>query len=522
MAHKAAVRRPKPRVIQYVLSGLSETAPLEPGWRRGGAAAQGLTNEEQRNLRRLRSKARQEGRDPATVSLPPKNPSPLGRVPGLISGTSRPLDSLPAFTGVTSQPSRLDLLPPVHVMEAPALGRAASVAARETAAGPALWAALTDRARELLDSLDTQDLALLLKGMARAQHRDMELAELLLERAESRLAYFDVRHLIMVLSGLAKAGVTVDQLSPVLQELQHRVPEIRGASELSMALAALGRLRREGLEADLALNLVKDLASQVELRLSADRFHSRDLAVVTTAYRQIGYLEPRHMEHVIACSRFTLREAAPRELSQLVIAASESGTLGSAGAAELVQEAAGLVAEKVVFMLPAELAGAAHSFGHAAGKFLVGTGGLRELEEHASSDSRSGAASGSDTESAAGTDAARLRAALAVSQLLQALATQASSRPDGLQSSHVLAILEACARWCLPLPMEELSTLSMALPPSSAEADSRSLRALLRLFSLSSEEVGVAKVGRCANQELLLERLKSLGCSEDEIVRLQC
>eukprot|EP00931_Biecheleriopsis_adriatica_P086190 TRINITY_DN60902_c0_g1_i1.p1 TRINITY_DN60902_c0_g1~~TRINITY_DN60902_c0_g1_i1.p1 ORF type:complete len:591 (-),score=120.13 TRINITY_DN60902_c0_g1_i1:36-1808(-) len=456
----AAQRVPKPRkgVQQWVLSGISELAPLEPGWRKGGRAAQALILQEQRDLRRLRSQARREGRDPLLVSLPPRQEEPrrLGaREHQLLLDVGR------------IGPSRVDLMPPPRLMDASALSRAASTAAREqqvsgleSSAPAGIWPAICARARELVPSLDPQDLALLVKGMAKARYHDDELTAQLLQQAIARLAYFDARHLAILLAGLAKTSMEAESLKPVLEELCLRAPELQGAPELSMAIVAVSRLR--------AGDLVSGLVAQVEARLSADRFHARDLAAISGAYSRLQYLDARHMAHIAACARFTIREATPRDLAQLVSLTSRTGP---AGAEQLIAEAAELTLEKVPFMLPFELTASASAFGQSA-LFLLGAEG--------------------ESRAPLGDEAQSLQASVASAELLRAIAQTAAEAK--LEPGQSAVILEGCARWHLPLPPTQLNALAAAAaaPGQSLASTTRALRAMARLLPDAGSDTGKA------------------------------
>lgn len=268
-------------------------------------------------------------------------------------------------------PSRLDLLPPPNVMDAAALGRAATLAAREaaTAPAPALWAALAQRARELLPTLDPRDLSSLLSGMARVGYDDADgLAAELCECVVHRVDYFGSLQFAMAFAALARLGQLPQGSAArdrLLGELSGRVGELRSAAELTLVLGALARL-----DARYDAKLLTELAAQVNARLSAGRFHVRDLAAVSAAYVRLAHLEPARLESLAACALFSIREATPRELGRLVLAAALSvtsdGDTSTASRTELVGSCVPLVSEKIRFMLSLELAEIVSAFGQAS------------------------------------------------------------------------------------------------------------------------------------------------------------
>jgi len=383
-------------VLQWVVSGLAEVAPSLRKARPGDPAGEPLNNRERRQLRGLRAQAKRTGERPETVVLPKPRPPP----PRL-------------------SPSRLDLLAPPSTMDAAALGRAASTAARDLAgSSPSLWAALGQRAREVLPTLDTQDLAMLLKGMARARHDDAELMADLRKRAVARIAYFSSRHFAMVFSALARLDLPHEDRSVFVEALQDRMPEFQNAGELTMVAVALGRLR----VADPPL--LAQLSARVEARLSAGKFHARELASVSAAYVRLQHLVPEHLEVVAACATITLQEATARELASLVLAAAQAGAVADGGSAraKLAATALGLAAEKGPFMLPVELVDAAVAFG-------------RAME-------------------------ASLCDASEVGLFLRGVAQEVTRSPGRLSDHQLVALLQSFERWQVPIDTEGMARLT--------------------------------------------------------------
>eukprot|EP00439_Symbiodinium_sp_Y106_P039056 s3704_g4.t1 len=200
----ARVLRPRRRVQEWVISGIVEKTEVQGGWRRGGPhGGEVLTASESRKLRRLKSKARKEGRNPDLVVLPAR---------------ALPKPRLPLTPDVALLDSQLPvplLLPPPGA-DGAALSRAAARAS-QSGEGLALFPSLCTRAREILASFDPPDLARLVKAMARARHEDSELSSLLLQQGVSRLAYFDADRLVQFLSGL-RAVLPADDLAPASEE----------------------------------------------------------------------------------------------------------------------------------------------------------------------------------------------------------------------------------------------------------------------------------------------------------------
>lgn len=415
--------------------------------------AQAMTLKEQRLLRRLRLEARYAGKDPRKVTLPEWKPPPR---------TFR------------FQPSRLSLLPPPHAMDAAALGRAASVAAREPlGSGPALWEAFANRARELLPTLDTQDIALLLNGMARSRHFDHDLVQQLRQCALARVAYSNTRHLAMVLSALVKARLPPADVESFLTELQSRVSEFQGAGEITMTISALSRLRSAGYQ------IVAQLAPQVETRLAADRFHARDLASILWSYVRLDFLDAAHIDRLALHARGTIGEAAPRELAHLVHA---SARARAEGADRLVGECVPLVARMVRFMAPRELVDMAIACGHALEASLGGS---------------------------------------ALAPLLSGVAHEAVRNAAQLEAWQVLVLFQGCVRWRIPLASADLECAARALqerggelPPGAVERELFALSHLLEAGTLGQHSggglVGVSAVreeGREAEEETDVVRI---------------
>ena len=115
--------------------------------------------------------------------------------------------------------------------------------------------AIARRAHELMDTLDPEDVALLLSGMARSRHDDRNVITALRDRALSLVRYTSARHLAMVVSALSRS-LDVD---PFISEVRERVPEF-DAQDLTLVIAALGRTR--------SLAMVPDLAKEAEVRWS--------------------------------------------------------------------------------------------------------------------------------------------------------------------------------------------------------------------------------------------------------------
>lgn len=382
------------RNLQWVLSGIAETAPVQQT-RKGKVGGRLLTNREQRDLKLLRRLARAENRDPDRVVLP------------LSRRRQQPR---------RLQPSRFNLLQPPGEMNASEVGRAATIAAREPmAAGPAFWLSLGERANALLPSMDTQDLALLLNGMSRARHFDPTLTNRLRECALVRVKYFNARHLTMLLAALAKLRAPVTDIAQFLPQLHMRVSELRGASELAMAVATLSRLH---VECD---DLIRALASQIEVRLSSDQFHMRDIASVSAAYIRLQFSDRLHFGHLVRCARTTLHEATPRELARVVLAATQAR---AAGVDELATRAAQLATNNVKFMLPAEVVDTAFAFGHA---LEAGLGKQDTI------------------------------------MMFVNLISKASQACDHLNGWQLISVVGSCARWLLPVASLDLAYLVQAL-----------------------------------------------------------
>ncbi|CAK8993537.1 unnamed protein product [Durusdinium trenchii] len=219
-------RIPKPRrkVQQWVITGLSERAPVQGGYQKHGPpGGEALNKREKNELQKLRAQARREGRNPDLVMLPPPK---LRRAPKL-----REPDAIllgPALPTMA--------LPPAEIMDAAQLGRACNAVARGDGA-VTLLPGLAHRARELVLELAPRDLTKVLKAFSRQRYEDADLGALLLRQALTRLAYFDAQDLVVLLSSLVRTELK-EELMPVAEELRERCPELRGATVLSSACSA--------------------------------------------------------------------------------------------------------------------------------------------------------------------------------------------------------------------------------------------------------------------------------------------
>lgn len=92
----------------------------------------------------------------------------------------------------TNDTITLNSVPHPRDMDACMVGRAAAVAARERFTSAPFWSLLCDRAKQIADNFQAQDIALLLNGMTRLQIQDTELVDILLPRIEEHVAYFDL------------------------------------------------------------------------------------------------------------------------------------------------------------------------------------------------------------------------------------------------------------------------------------------------------------------------------------------
>jgi len=375
--------------LQWVLSGLSETATVE----QRAAGQPELSNKQRAELRMLRQLAKSEGRDPRRVMLPLNREQPTLKF---------------------LQPARFDLLPPPSSMKAVEVGRAASIAARERhSVNPVFWQSLGQRASELLESLDTEDIAKLLNGMSRASHVDHDLTGRLCACALARIKYFNARHLTMCISALSKLRASDNDMAQLFPEFTSRVPELRGASELTMAIASLGRLSTiQGID-----DLLSQFAAQIDARLSADQFRVRDLATVCNVYVRLRYPDEQHVRNVSRCAWGTLHEATPQELARVALAA----TLARIdGADDVVGRATTLTLEKAHFLMPVEIVDLTFAFGSA---LEAGFGGPN-------------------------THTTLLR-----------LIHEAALLSHQLQPLQLASVLHSCARWNLAAPCTELACL---------------------------------------------------------------
>mmetsp|Transcript_69540 Transcript_69540/g.137599 ORF Transcript_69540/g.137599 Transcript_69540/m.137599 type:complete len:489 (-) Transcript_69540:67-1533(-) len=382
--------RPKAgKNLQWVLSGLSETATVEQR-----ATGQPLLSRKQAaELRLLQQLAKSEGKDPRRVMLPFKKQKPA-------------LQFL--------QPARFDMLPPPSSMKAVEVGRAASIAAREQhCVNPMFWRSLGERASELLQSFDTEDMAKLLNGMSRASYVDQELISRLCACALVRIKYFNSRHLIMCVSALSKLRASDDDMVQLFPEFASRVLELRGAGELTMAMATLGRLGNiQGVD-----DMLHQLAAQVDARLSADQFRVRDLATVCNVYVRLRYLDELHVRNISRCAWGTLHEATPQELARLALAATQARIVG---ADDVVGRATTLALEKAHFLMPVEIADLMFAFGSAL------EAGLGSPDTHTA---------------------------------LLRLIHEAARLSHQLQPLQLASVLHSCARWKLNAPYPELACL---------------------------------------------------------------
>eukprot|EP00928_Gymnodinium_smaydae_P039800 TRINITY_DN27111_c0_g2_i1.p1 TRINITY_DN27111_c0_g2~~TRINITY_DN27111_c0_g2_i1.p1 ORF type:complete len:618 (-),score=120.74 TRINITY_DN27111_c0_g2_i1:13-1866(-) len=427
----------KGEVLQWVFSGLHDVAPVSlRDWRRN-LPKDILTKEQQLDLRRVQKhtkrESRAEGRALAASSPRPK-PAPEPR---------------------RLQAATLDLLPPPQAMDAAGLGRAASVAARSPeGTGAALWSALGERAMELLPALDPQDLTRLLGGLARARSTDERLLDSLFQCVKTRRAYFSSRHLAMTVASLTKLGYETEILSPVLEELEDRVPELLFASELSITVAALGRLQ------NINRGFVNAVAKQVELRLGAGNFHVRELSTVSVGYARLSYAEPLHLRGILACARHTLHAASPSEIGNLVGVAVRIGP-SDADTNDFVRLAAEHASEKARFLLPDEFTLLCYSFGQAAAEGLGGEATLT---------------------------------------LLESVVGEAVTSSKSLGQRRLANMLHSCARWQLPVRVSDLEAIAEATcelceASSTDTADIAVVCQALRALSSLWPHVGSGKVG---------------------------
>ncbi|CAE7709325.1 Rnh1 [Symbiodinium sp. CCMP2456] len=433
----ARVLRPRRRVQQWVISGISEKTEVQGGWRRGAPpGGEVLTTNESKKLRELRSKARKAGRNPDLVVLPPR---------------ALPKPRLPHPPDVALLDSQLPvppLLPPPGA-DGAALSRAAATAS-QSGEGLALFPSLCTRAREILASFDPPDLARLAKAMARARHEDSELSSLLLKQGVSRLAYFDADRLVQFLSGL-RAVLPASELAPASEELRLRTAELRGRGALSAAATLAPRLLRGG-------ELLSALAPQLEARLSSDGFRARDLAKVCKAYSALRFHDAAHISALVACCRFTLDEASPADVSQLAEAAMRGGVKN---ADAFLKEAAMLATKQAAFMLPFEMGLCAMTFGPSAADFLA---------------------------KSPSSELAAMEAAVASAELLHAIGRAAASAAPRLQPHQVASVLEGCASWRLGLPAAPLAALAAAAS-APAPLTASALRSLALLLPASTAEI---------------------------------
>jgi len=382
--------------LQYVLSGLSETATVE----QRATSESALSSKQRAELRLLRQLAKNDGRDPRRVTLPFRRKTPsFNRIKPTLHFL---------------QPSRFDLLPPPSSMKAMEVGRAAIIAAREqNSAQPAFWQSLGERASELLQSLDTEDIAKLLNGMSRASYVDPELTGRLCACALARVKYFNARHLTMCMSALSKLRASDDDMAQLFPEFASRVPELRGAGELTMAMATLGRLGAiQGAD-----DMLHQLAVQVDARLSADQFRVRELATVCNVYVRLRYLEERHVRNISRCAWGTLHEATPQELARVALAATQARILG---ADDVVERTTTLALDKALFLMPVEIVDLTYAFGSALEAGFAGPS----------------------------TQTALLR-----------LIHEAARLSHQLQPFQLASVLHSCARWKLPAPCTEIACL---------------------------------------------------------------
>lgn len=370
----------KMKALQFVFSGLSNVVPIEvPMPKKGHIPSEFLTPRQQRDLRRLRSKARALGQDPKKVTLESMRPAPVQR---------------------RLQQNRMDLLPVPHAMDSAALGRAAGVLARE--GGGLHWEAIARRAHELMDTLDPEDVALLLSGMARSRHDDRNVITALRDRALSLVRYMSARHLAMVVSALSRS-LDVD---PFISEVRERVPEF-DAQDLTLVIAALGRTR--------SLAMVPDLAKEAEVRLASTPLHVREVVRIGSACSRAGIELP----HLLPSTKGTLHEATPSELCQFMLFLVR---IRPQGTEELLEDCVRLVAEKLNFLGPAELVNAAFACGQ-----VLDAGYAIEMD------------------------------------FLPHIMRKAARLSAHMESWQVCAILRSCSRWRLPVSSGDLEELVSAL-----------------------------------------------------------
>eukprot|EP00913_Durusdinium_trenchii_P027664 g25945.t1 len=202
------------KVQQWVITGLSERAPVQGGYQKHGPpGGEALNKREKNELQKLRAQARREGRNPDLVMLPPPK---LRRAPKL-----REPDAIllgPALPTMA--------LPPAEIMDAAQLGRACNAVARGDGA-VTLLPGLAHRARELVLELAPRDLTKVLKAFSRQRYEDADLGALLLRQALTRLAYFDAQDLVVLLSSLVRTELK-EELMPVAED-PHRADRAPGA-----------------------------------------------------------------------------------------------------------------------------------------------------------------------------------------------------------------------------------------------------------------------------------------------------
>jgi len=268
-------------------------------------------------------------------------------------------------------PNSIEQIPHPRDMDSALLGQCASVAARERFTSPNFWKPMCERAKELVNTFEAQDIALLLNGMARLQIKDPELIDRIVPRILEKLVFFNSTYLSMTLAALGKqspkGGYPPEFLEEVAKELQGRIYEFYSPTEISMLINAIVRLEIKN------ARLITQCAEHTAARMRMDNFHVRDLSVIAHAFSRASWpdeeiIGQKTRKDVLADLfarifeelKSSLSEATPQELARLLTAFARAEVESFDKIFPYCLKAARY---QVIFLTPKQLCNAAFAFG---------------------------------------------------------------------------------------------------------------------------------------------------------------